>query len=82
MEKSVGLVVTQVQTESTIGRAGEQENSGQQSVVSNQQDGDTVPKNLLPDGFQQTMADSQYTELALHGTQRTRNEKIEKEAQQ
>ena len=44
MEKSVGLVVTQVQTEPAIGRAGEQENSSQQSVVSNQQDSDTLPK--------------------------------------
>ena len=49
MEKSVGLVVTQVQAESAIGRAREQ---------------------ILQD-----------TELALHGTQRAQNEKIEKEAE-
>ena len=81
MEKSVGLVVTKVQTEPAVGRAGEQENSSQQSVVSSQQDGNTILKNLFPDGFRQPMADSQYTELALYGTQHTRNETIEKEAE-
>ena len=89
IEKSVGLVVTQVQTESAIGHAGEQENRivpqahtrlASQSVVSNQQNGDTLLKSLLPDS-RQPMADSQYTELALQGTQRVQHEKIEKEAE-